>query len=127
MHLEEEKYEVKKIRILYGLYFLYHILYSRLGLISTWADTNPKHAKMISVLMMKNFVKLLVFKLKGPNYSLCQLLTFNHAVGSSELLNLPFLCQLRNERFLYLKKKPYYPLFERSFEIGRIFAMESSR
>ena len=26
---------------------------------------------------------------------------------------------------MYLKRKPYYPLFERSFEIGRIFAMEA--
>ena len=31
------------------------------------------------------------------------------------------------ENVIYLKRKPYYPLFERSFETGRIFAMEGSR
>ena len=39
----------------------------------------------------------------------------------------PFLGQLRQERVIYLKRKSYYPLFERSFEIGRIFAMGGSR
>ena len=39
----------------------------------------------------------------------------------------PFLGQLRQEKVIYLKRKPYYPLFESSFEIGRIFAMEGSR
>ena len=28
---------------------------------------------------------------------------------------------------MYLNRKPYYLLFERSFEIGTIFAMEGSR
>ena len=31
------------------------------------------------------------------------------------------------EKVVYLKRKPYYPLFEKSFETGRIFAMEGSR
>ena len=31
------------------------------------------------------------------------------------------------EKVTYLKRKPYYSLFERSFETGRIFAMEGSR
>ena len=30
-------------------------------------------------------------------------------------------------KVLYLKRKPYYPLFERSFETERILAMEGSR
>ena len=28
---------------------------------------------------------------------------------------------------MYFKRKPFYPLFERSFETGQIFAMEGSR
>ena len=28
---------------------------------------------------------------------------------------------------MYLKRKPYYPLFERSFETGRNFVMKGSR
>ena len=62
-------------------------------------------------------------------YSLPLLLTFDHVLGSccSERLNLPCLSQSRQERVIYLKRKPYYPLFERSFEIGRIFAMEGSK
>ena len=34
---------------------------------------------------------------------------------------------MSQERVVYLKRKPYYPLFERSVEIGGIFAMEDSR
>ena len=37
------------------------------------------------------------------------------------------MSQLTYEIVVYLKRKPYYPLFERSFEIGGIFAMEDSR
>ena len=39
----------------------------------------------------------------------------------------PFLGQLRQERVIYLKRKLYYPLFERSFKTGRIFAMKDSK
>ena len=39
----------------------------------------------------------------------------------------PFLGQLRLERVIYLRRKPYYPLFERNVEIGIIFAMKGSR
>ena len=39
----------------------------------------------------------------------------------------PFLCQLRQERVIYLKRKPYHPLFERSFAIGIIFTMKGSK
>ena len=35
--------------------------------------------------------------------------------------------QVKIGKSIYLKRKPYYPLFERSFETGRIFAMEGSR
>ena len=62
-------------------------------------------------------------------YSESQLLTFDHALASpcSECLISPFLNQLMQEKVIYLKRKPYYSLFERSFETGRIFAMEGSR
>ena len=30
-------------------------------------------------------------------------------------------------KFIYFKRKPYYPLFERSFETGQIFVMKGSR
>ena len=38
----------------------------------------------------------------------------------------PFLGQLRQERVIYLKRKPYYPLFESRFETGRISIMTGS-
>ena len=62
-------------------------------------------------------------------YSQRQLLTFDHKLASPclERLTLAFLSQLSQKRFIYLKRKPYYPLFERSFETERIFAMKDSR
>ena len=62
-------------------------------------------------------------------YSHRQLLTFDHTLGycRSERLSSPFLCPARQKNFVYLKRKPYYPLFKRSFETGQIFAMEGSR
>ena len=57
------------------------------------------------------------------DYSFPQLPTFDHVQGSScsDHLNSPFLSQSRWERVIYLKRKPYHPLFDRSFKIGRIF------
>ena len=46
---------------------------------------------------------------------------------TSNFKDSPFLCQLRQEKVIYLKRKPYYPLFERSFETGQIFVMKGSR
>ena len=66
---------------------------------------------------------------KYGTYSLRQLLTFDHDLASpcSERLTPPFLNQLTLQKVIYLKRKPYYSLFDRSFEIGRIFAMKGSR
>ena len=41
--------------------------------------------------------------------------------------HFPFLCQLSQERAIYLKRTPYYPLFERTFETAKIFVMEGSK
>ena len=46
---------------------------------------------------------------------------------TSKFKGSPFLCQLRQEKVIYLKKEPYYPLFERNFETGQIFAKKGSR
>ena len=46
---------------------------------------------------------------------------------TSNFKGSPFLCQLRQEKVVYLKRKPYYPLLERSFETGQIFVMKGSR
>ena len=39
----------------------------------------------------------------------------------------PFLGQLRYEKVIYLKRKPYNVSFERIFETGRISVMKGSR
>ena len=41
--------------------------------------------------------------------------------------HFPFLCQLSQEGGIYLKRTPYYPLFERTFETAKIFVMEGSK
>ena len=48
-------------------------------------------------------------------------------LGTSNIDKLQFLSHLALKKVIYFKRKPYYPLFERNFEIGRIFAMEGSR
>ena len=50
---------------------------------------------------------------------------FRCFIQTSSFHGLPFLGQLRQERVIYLKRKPYYPLFERSFKIQRFCAMKS--
>ena len=52
---------------------------------------------------------------------------FRHYFKTLNFDGSPFLGQLRYERVIYLKGKPYYLLFERNFETGRIFAMEGSK
>ena len=52
---------------------------------------------------------------------------FTHFFQFLNFHGLPFLGKLRSERVIYLKRKPYYPLFDRSFEIVRILVMEGSR
>ena len=52
---------------------------------------------------------------------------FRHFFWTSNFDGSPFLGQLSWERVIYLKKKPYYPLFEKNFELGRIFVIKGSR
>ena len=97
-------------------------------------QTNPLN---ILFMIFSTRTKFLILRLKvqfqfsmnSLIYSHRQLLTFDHALGfcCSESLNSPFLCPFRQEKVVYLKREPYYPLFKRSFETGQIFAMEGSR
>ena len=52
---------------------------------------------------------------------------FQNFFWTSSFDGFPFLCQLRYERVIYLKRKPYYPLLENIFETGQIFARKVSR
>ena len=51
----------------------------------------------------------------------------SHSFQTSNSYGLPFLGQSRQERVIHLKRKPCYPLFERSFKIQRFCALKSSR
>ena len=52
---------------------------------------------------------------------------FRQSFWTSNFDSSSFLSQLRQERVIYLKRKPYNPLFESNFEAGRIPIIKGSR
>ena len=71
------------------------------------------------------------FKVQKHCLNYDDLCSKTHLLGTffwtSNFTGSPFPGQLRQERVIYLKRKPYNVLFERSFEIGRISVMKGSR